>query len=139
MRFKVKKRRFEEVTVPLTAMIDVLFMLIIFFIVTAAIDKEIHDDEVRLANSPNSKPVTKKEPKTFTINIRNDGSVNTGMLPLTMNEIREQLISAADKWGPDTVVVIRADKDVKHWYVEKVLAMVTDAKLHKIKFNAVVQ
>ena len=47
-------RRFtqdEKMAVPISPLIDVIFLLIIFFVVTTTLEKEVRDNAVKLAES----------------------------------------------------------------------------------------
>ena len=137
-----KKRRNSDETeadIPISSMIDVVFLLIIFFVVTAAIDKEIEDDKVKLADAPHGKPQKKKDPRSVTINVREDGSINMAMQPYTLAGITQALNTAAAQWGVDMPIIIRGDRRTQHYYIKKVLDAVTKTKLYKVKFVAVVE
>ncbi|OGV52142.1 MAG: hypothetical protein A2017_19780 [Lentisphaerae bacterium GWF2_44_16] len=138
MARKSKRKEGEEASVPLSAMMDIVFLLIIFFVVTAAIDKEIEDEQVSLANAPHGKPLTKKDPRSFTINVRNDGTINVGMMPANLKQITAQLNSAASKWGNDIPIIIRGDRNVQHEYIKNVMQAITETRLYRVKFNAVI-
>jgi biopolymer transport protein ExbD len=137
---KRKKREQQEAEVPISSMIDIVFLLIIFFVVTAAIDKEIQDEKVELANAPHGKPMTKKDPRSVTINVRRsgeDGSFFTiGMQTMSSAQISQQLVIAANKWGTDIPIIIRGDRYTQHQHIKEVMEAVTRTKLYKIKFNA---
>jgi len=60
MAKKKKRAQLAEASVPISAMIDIVFLLIIFFVVTASIDKEVEDEMITLSNAPHGKPVVKK-------------------------------------------------------------------------------
>lgn len=133
-----RRKEQEEADVPIASMIDIVFLLIIFFVVTAAIDKEVEDEMIMLANAPNGKPVTKKDPRGVTINIRKDGTLNIGSRIMTMDQITSQLSVAASKWGNDIPIVLRGDKNVQHGYVKKVMIAITDTGLYKVRFDAII-
>jgi biopolymer transport protein ExbD len=139
MAKKKKRSQVDEAEVPISSMIDVVFLLIIFFVVTAAIDKEIEDEEVKLADAPHGKPLAKKDPRSVTINVRKDGSINMAMMQMSLSQITDQLLVAANRWGQDIPVVIRADEQAQHFYVKKVMDAITKTQLYKVKFNAVVE
>ena len=131
-----KKPEVQEATVPISSMIDIVFLLIIFFVVTAAIDKEIQDEKVTLANAPHGKPLAKRDPRSVTINVRSDGTINMGMFNMTKEQVSEQLKISASKVGPDMTIVIRGDKNVQHGYIEEVMKAVTDTSLYRMSFEA---
>lgn len=134
-----KQRETQEAEVPISSMIDIVFLLIIFFVVTASIDKEIDDEKVALSKAPHGKPLKKKDPRSFVINVRQDGTVNISMIPLTMEQVSQQLIAAAARWGNDIPIIIRGDKNTQHYYIKKVMKAVTDTRLYRVKFMAVIE
>lgn len=136
MARKKKERKEEQAQVPISAMIDIVFLLIIFFVVTAAIDQDIQDESIVLANAPHGKPLTKKDPRTLTINVRRDGTINIAQIPMDQEQLKTQLLSAASKYGMDTPIVIRGDAGAQHYYIKKVMKSITDIKLYKVKFDA---
>lgn len=89
---KIKRMSNDETAeVPISSMIDVVFLLIIFFVVTAAVDKDAEDEKVILAEAPHGKPVTKKDPRAVVINIHQDGVMTMGMHTVTRAEVAKAL------------------------------------------------
>ena len=131
-----KKPEIQEAAVPISAMIDIVFLLIIFFVVTAAVDKAIEDEKVTLANAPHGKPLTKKDPRSVTINVRPDGTINMGMYQMTKAQISDQLRISASKVGTDMPIIIRGDRNVQHGYIEEVMDAITDTGLYRLSFDA---
>lgn len=131
-----KKPEVQEASVPISAMIDIVFLLIIFFVVTAAVDKEIQDEKINLANAPHGKPLVKKDPRSVFINVRSDGTMNMGLFNMTKQQLSEQLKISASKTGNDMPIVIRGDKNVQHGYIEEVMTAITDTGLYKTSFEA---
>ena len=128
-----------DAAVPISAMIDVVFLLIIFFVVTASIDKEVEDEVVILAKAPHGKPMEKKDPRSFIVNIRKEGKTFIAGIEYPMSKITEMLTASAAKWGKEMPIVIRADQNVQHEYVKRVMEAVTNTGLYRVKFNAVVE
>lgn len=139
MARKKKVSQMGEASVPISAMIDVVFLLIIFFVVTASIDKDVEDAEVNLAKAPHGKPVVQKDPRSVIINVRKDGTTNVGMLPISLPSISQLLVNQAAKYGKDIPIVIRGDANTQHQHIKKVMEAVTNTQLYRIKFNAVIE
>ena len=144
-RGKVKTNNLETAEVPISAMIDVVFLLIIFFVVTAAVDKEIEDELIVLAQSPHGAPLTTKDPRTVTINVRQDGSIKIGLTEIPANqpalqkqEIMRVLRTAMrdPRYGKDFPIIIRGDVDAQHYYISRVMDAVKETMLYTIQFNA---
>jgi biopolymer transport protein ExbD len=117
-------------------MIDIIFLLIIFFVVTASMDKEIQDENIKLTNAPHGKPIKKKDPRSVTINVRQNGTINVGGQLVSMGTVSNILTNAASQYGTDIPIIIRGDRNAMHGYIKKVLEAVTETKLYHVKFQA---
>ncbi len=124
--------------VPISSMIDVVFLLIIFFVVTAAVDKEVSDEKIVLAEAPHGKPVNTVDPRSVVINVRDDGTLTMGMHTVTMEEISRTLLLLRQEYGTETdiPIVIRGDKDAPHEYIKRAFKAVTDTGLSNVRINA---
>ncbi len=129
----------EQAETPISSMIDIVFLLIIFFVVTASVDKEIEDEKVILAESPHGRPIKQKDPRSVVINVRQDGTFYMGMRPVTIPEIKQQLEAAKASVanpGENLPIIIRGDWHVQHHYIRQVMDAVKSTGLYKIRFNA---
>ena len=134
-----KKPQMDDTAeVPISSMIDVVFLLIIFFVVTASIDKEIEDEKVILARAPfgKDKPITKKDPRTLTINVRDNGEIWMGMHRVTEQEIKNELERMKVEFGEDFPIVIRGDHRAQHGHIKEVMDAITSTGLYKVKLDA---
>jgi biopolymer transport protein ExbD len=131
-----RKREIEEAEVPISSMIDIVFLLIIFFVVTASLDKEVEDENVILCNAPHGKPLKKKDPRGVTINVEENGLIMVSGQLVPMKTLSNILTNQASKYGNEIPIVIRGDYRVQHGYVKKVMEAVTETGLYKIKFQA---
>ena len=124
----------EAASVPISSMIDIVFLLIIFFIVTATLDKDLQDESVLLADAPNGRPVVKQDPRTITVNLRMDGSMNIGGRPISADQLTA-LLEDVKRTTPDPMsipIVIRGDRQVQYYYGAKVLDAVKKTGLYKV-------
>ena len=131
-----KTRLFSEeaASVPISSMIDIVFLLIIFFIVTATLDKDMQDENVLLADAPNGRPVVKQDPRTITINLRMDGSMNIGGRAISADQLTA-LLEDVKRTTPDPLsipIVIRGDRQVQYYYGAKVLDAIKKTGLYKV-------
>lgn len=132
-----RKKEVEEAEIPISSMIDIVFLLIIFFVVTASLDKEIEDEQVEQANAPHGKPLKKKDPRGVTINVRRNGQINVSGQLVSMGVLSDILTNQASKFGNDIPIVVRGDRNVQHGYIQKVMEAVTKTKLYRVKFQAI--
>jgi len=121
----------------LTAMIDVVFQLIIFFVCTVNMQDKAIDERIKLAMAPNGKVDNKKNPYEVKIDISDKGVISIARFPMNTKLLTTILNKArADAHGVEVPVLIRADGRVKHETVRRVMDACTDAKIWKIKFTA---
>ena len=124
----------EAASVPISSMIDIVFLLIIFFIVTATLEKDLQDESVLLADAPNGRPVAKQDPRTIIINLRMDGSMTIGGRVLTGPQLTA-LLEDVKRTTPDPKsipIVIRGDRQVQYHYGSKVLDAIKAAELSHV-------
>lgn len=129
----------DNAEVPISSMIDVVFLLIIFFVVTASIDKEIEDEQVILARAPlgKQKPITKKDPRTLTINVREDGAIWMGMHEVSSKDIKNELERLKKTYGGNEFpIVIRGDHRAPHGFIKEVMDAITATQLYKVNLDA---
>ena len=131
------QREEEYLSGNLTAMIDVVFQLIIFFVCTTNLQDKGIDERIQLAMAPNGKAETKKNPYEVKIDVNDRGVVSIARTSISMPMLTTILNKArADARGVEVPVLIRADGRVKHEVVKKVMDACTAAKIWKIKFTA---
>ncbi len=120
----------------MASMIDIVFLLIIFFVVTAEIDQDLQDDRINLSAAPNGSQQKKKLPESITVSIRSDGETAIDGNPVTSDLLLLKLRQEVRNWGSQPTVIIRADRDVTHEHVQKVIEVIRLAGLCEVKFNA---
>jgi biopolymer transport protein ExbD len=136
----MRSSKYEDLEIPLASLIDIVFLLIIFFVVTSAIDKEALDESVRLAETYFVNPVRKRDPRTVTVNIKKinerETEVNIGQIPLSLKTLASVLAKTRASYGNDVPVVIRSDGQVQYREVDKVMKIIGEAGLYRIKLSA---
>jgi biopolymer transport protein ExbD len=118
----------------LTAMIDVVFQLIIFFVVTTNMQNTI-DDRITLAIAPHGVPVTKKDPREIKIDVDKKGNISIARFYMSPDVLRAIVRKSIAEYGADTPIVVRGDVDTKHTAIQKTMNACTDAGIYKIKFS----
>ncbi len=131
------KRKLEEAQMNMTPMIDVVFQLIIFFVVTIALQDKTNEMKVRLALSPHGKAVEKKDPRTVYIDVEKNGVFRIGGAKMSITSLQSIMVRIAKESKFQVPVVIRADASVRHDEVRKVMDICARAGLWRIKFAAI--
>jgi biopolymer transport protein ExbD len=98
-------------TLSLTPMIDVLFMLLIFFLVTTRFDNQDREMDMPLPDASEAVPVT-VAPKELFININLEGQYFVNGQVLDAAELEDVLVRAATNNPGSQSVIVRAHKQV---------------------------
>lgn len=100
----------------MTPMIDIVFLLMIFFLVASKLDEADRAIDVVLPDASAAKPLTTR-PREFVINIDRSGNYFAGARPVRLDEL-EQLLSQAAADNPQRqTVILRGDEEVPHKFV----------------------
>ncbi len=108
----------DEVEVNLTPMLDVVFIMLIFFIVTASFVKEAGID----VNRPNAATAERKEKGNILVAISEDNEIWIDRRQVEPRALRAN-IERMHAENPNGAVVIQADEESKN----KLLVLVMDA------------
>jgi biopolymer transport protein ExbD len=100
----------------MTPMIDVVFLLMIFFLVASKLDEDDRSIEVVLPQASAAKPLTSR-PREFVINIDREGRLFAGATPVSQEELATLLRQAAADNPQGQTVILRADEDTAHKFV----------------------
>jgi biopolymer transport protein ExbD len=115
MSVKIDKGRLG-MGLEMTPMIDIVFLLMIFFLVASKLDEADRSIDVILPQASAAKPLTSR-PREFVINIDREGNYYAGARPVRFEELTDLLVqSAADNPQRQTVIV-RADEETAHKFV----------------------
>jgi len=99
----------EKLEVNLTPVIDMVFLLLIFFLVATKFADIERDVRIRPPSSHNARPIT-AIPEELVVNVTQDGRILLAGRERTIEEI-DRLLKAATKANPHQSVVIRGDKN----------------------------
>jgi biopolymer transport protein ExbD len=131
----MRERKEEEyMSGNLTAMIDVVFQLIIFFVCTTNMQSSI-DERIQLAIAPHGKPVVKKDPREIKIDVDAKGRISIARTYISTDLLKSIVKKAVLEYGADTPIVIRGDGEARHQAIQSAMNACTDAGIYKIKFS----
>ena len=132
----MKRRTKEEVATPIASLIDVVFLLIIFFVVTASVEKDIIDESIKLAQAKHVPAVDKKDPRTITINIAQDGSANIALQPMSPRALQNILTATRQQSGSSVPILLRSDGKTIYGDVSDIMDVVGKSGLYKVSIAA---
>jgi biopolymer transport protein ExbD len=99
----------ERVELNLTPVIDMVFLLLIFFLVATKFADIERDVRVRPPNSRNARPVT-AVPDELVVNVTTEGKLLVGGRERSLQEI-DSLLGSVTGSNPRQAVVIRGDRN----------------------------
>ena len=133
----LRKRKRVGVRVDMTPMVDVAFLLLIFFMVTTVFRRPLAME----MNLPESGATVKvKERNVMTVYINKDGSMlydvgKRGLQPLTWDELRETLVLEND-YNPELVILVKVDREAKYNNMVNMLDTLDEARLGRFSIIA---
>lgn len=130
------RKQYPDAKLDMTPMIDVVFQLIIFFVVTAAMQNKAMETNVRMAMAPNGPVETVKDPRTVLVDVTEDGAIQIMKTRINEGQLLTILNNARKTSGQSTPVVIRGDLTTKHEAIKRVMDLCGKAGLWKIRFAA---
>ena len=130
------RKQYPDAKLDMTPMIDVVFQLIIFFVVTAAMQDKAMETNVRMAMAPNGPTEEVKDPRTVQVDVIEDGTIQIMKTRISEGQLLTILNNARKTSGQSTPVVVRGDLTTKHEAIKRVMDLCGKAGLWKIRFAA---
>ena len=133
-----KKPNNEDVSLDMTPMIDVVFQLIIFFVVTLKMSDD-KDTTIKLEDGKYGVTLTQDElpPSQLTIDVARSGRVSLSNITLTDQMLAQKVKERKARYGADFPCLIRADYRTKHKDVSRVMNICAACGVWKLSFVAV--
>lgn len=123
----LKTQQDEQPSLNLTPMIDVVFLLIIFFMVATSFAEMERDIELELPEVAAAKAMT-AAPKQRVVSVQSEGQIRLDGEEVSLAELTRKL-SAAKAEYPELSVVIRGDAACAFQHVAASLAACKEAKI----------
>jgi len=112
MKFSGRERRAKAPSLALTSMLDVIFLLLCFF-VTASVFSQWESEISISLPSATSAETPGRLPGEVILNVAKDGSVTVNARKLTLDDLGARLRKVAEFY-PGQPVVVRADRDTSY-------------------------
>jgi len=113
----------------LTPMLDMVFNLLIFFMVVSQFANDERELKVLLPEGTAAMPLTAK-PREIFINIDQAGAYSVRGRTLSLDELGDMLVRAGGDNPATQTVIIRADKRVAWDFVAAAMRMCNQAGIH---------
>ena len=121
------RREAEEAAIDLTPMLDVVFIMLIFFIVTTSFVKEAGIS----VQKPKASNATSQAKATIFVAVKANGEIWLDKRPVDVERVGatiEKLLAES----PSDTVIVQADKEAKHGVVVSVMDQIKLAGIDKI-------
>lgn len=121
----------DDFNLPMTPMIDIVFQLLIFFLLATTITEEELDIQVKLPPTDTGAQRASAAGTRRFINVRKDSSVTLGGAPITWEDLKKKL-DEDGKMKDKPKIYLRADASAPHGTVHKVLQLCIKAGLKEV-------
>lgn len=127
-----RKRQVDGLSIELTPMIDVVFLLITFFLVVGAL---VNEELAPLHLPPADIPTAELAPDALIVNVDRSGrTIVHGHMHGSSRQLRAALALARERGARR--VLIRADQDVVYDVVQRVMIACTRERLRAVELAA---
>jgi len=124
----------EEETFQLAPLIDIVFLLLVFFMVTSALQQIERQTGINVPTSERGK-VKRASTHPYTINVSKDGVFRIGNRTLTIENLRAWLIDLRSSYAQDPpAIIIRADRDTAFQHFVRVLDACAAADIRNVAY-----
>ena len=106
------KRRSKAPALALTSMLDVIFLLLCFFVTVSVFSQWESEISIKLPTAGTSE-TPQRLPGEIIINLAADGKLTVNGAALSLDELGARLTKVA-RFYPGQPVIIRADKEVRY-------------------------
>jgi biopolymer transport protein ExbD len=126
-----------DVGISLTSMLDVVFNLLVFFLVATTMASEEREIAVQLPGTASFRPLS-APPQQLVLNVKDDGSTIVSGRTYDPQAL-SQLLTKTAREDPNKVVLIRADERGPHKHFAGVARMAKQAGIKEVKIGYLVQ
>lgn len=123
--------RLEDAEIDITPMLDIVFIMLIFFIVTTSFTKETGAD----IDKPTAEQAVRLQKGTILIGVRSNDDIWMNKRHIELREVRA-MVERAKAENPEGSVVIVADKGSRIGTVTEVMDQVRLAGIQGIAISA---
>ncbi len=132
-----KQRMTEGCECDMTPMIDVVFQLIIFFIVTIKLE-ETHNPDIELEYAKHGPVIKEQDPRTMVIEVDQRGWITMHGARMSQQQLAQVLQGRYNRMGVFPVL-IRADHRTRHQDVRRIMDTCTAIGIWRISFAALIE
>ncbi len=126
--------RSERVGFNMTPMIDVVFLLIIFFLLSSHLARQETQLALPLPAAESAHPDAARDQPRVTIHVLADGTLLFANRTISTDELAGRLRERVVEHGSDLAVRIRGDRGVPYRHVEPILVACTQVGVWNVSY-----
>lgn len=111
MRFS-RKEPHKATSIELTSMLDVIFLLLCFFVTISVFSQWESEISIKLPTAGTAE-TPDRMPGEVIVNLTKDGTISVNGVKLSLEDLKSRLSKVAEYY-PGQPVIIRADRDTKY-------------------------
>jgi biopolymer transport protein ExbD len=136
MKIPTQKRR-HGLRFNITPLIDIVFLLIIFFLTASHFVRSETLEEVDLPEATQSENDDEAELKRLVVTVTAAQTLHVGGKEVSLAEVEARISSGAEEFGGDFEVRIRGDRTVPYETIEPIILACARAGVTRVKFPVV--
>ncbi len=121
----------------MTPMIDVVFLLIIFFLVSSHLAKQEAQMPLSLPTAKSGQEIIDDQQPRIVVNIEADGSLILAGRRVPQDQLRDRLAAERGRSGDSIELRIRCDRQTPYANVKPVMLAATEAGIWSIAFSVI--
>ena len=118
----------------MTPMIDVVFLLIIFFLVSSHLARQENQIEMELPVAKSADDDVEQDTPRVTVNVKEDGTIWVGGRPVSPGGLTQQLTAARQQQGDELEVRIRGSRVAPYQFFEPIMLACTESGIWNVTF-----
>jgi biopolymer transport protein ExbD len=118
----------------MTPMIDVVFLLIIFFLVSSHLARQESRIPLPLPVAPSADEETTSNRPRITIQVDDAGAMQLGGQPIRPSNLAERLRQARHQLGEELEIRVRSSRHTPYHHVEPILLACTQAGIWNVTY-----
>ncbi|MCX7393240.1 MAG: biopolymer transporter ExbD [Planctomycetales bacterium] len=126
----LKTEALEEPRIDLTSMLDVVMLLMIFFMIGTKFSENERGTDIHVPTVSDTAALT-AQPDEIVVNIRRDGTIQVKREPQTPESLKV-LLQSAQSGFPNQAVVIRGDGHCEYQQIMDVFSVCKDVGVRNI-------
>lgn len=129
----------HTVGMNMTPMIDVVFLLIVFFLVSSHLARREHELQLELPSAATGEEEQAATTPRLTLNVLPDGRLSLAGVTVRADQLSGRFVTALRREGEDLEVRIRADRQVAYRDVAPVLTAAAHSGIWNVTFAVIRQ